>query len=429
MRALFSLILWSALSAAFVGPGTVTTCAKSGHLFGFGLLWALTFSTIACVALQEASARVAILSGAPLGQAIRRRYRGSRAYWLAVPLVGAAIVLGCAAYQAGNVIGAVAGLSLLFDLPRPLLAVLTGLAAGALLLAGSPRAVATLLAFTVAAMGIAFIAAAIELRPAPAALLRGALVPEVPAGSAVLVIGLVGTTVVPYNLFLGSGLARGQRLRGLRPVLALAIGIGVAISMAIVVVGTAVAGEFDYAALAAALAERVGPAGKALFAVGLFAAGFSSAVTAPLAAAMTAESLAVDSDQPAGRAAPRVFRATWLLVLAVGVAFGSADVRPIPAILLAQALNGVLLPFAAIFLLLVVHDPNVVGASARPSRGFSALLVLVVGVAILLGVDGVLKAGASALGAAAPAAGVSLAAAGAVAAALALPVARALKRG
>ena len=70
MRRLVSILLWSAISAAFIGPGTVTTAAAAGAGYGMSLLWALLFSTIACLSLQEASARLTIASGKPLAQAI-----------------------------------------------------------------------------------------------------------------------------------------------------------------------------------------------------------------------------------------------------------------------------------------------------------------------------------------------------------------------
>ena len=69
MQRLLNILLWSVIAAAFIGPGTVTTAASSGARFGFALLWALLFSTVACLVLQEASARVAVVSGRTLALA------------------------------------------------------------------------------------------------------------------------------------------------------------------------------------------------------------------------------------------------------------------------------------------------------------------------------------------------------------------------
>ena len=39
--------------AAFIGPGTVTTASKAGAEYGFALMWALLFSVLATLVLQE----------------------------------------------------------------------------------------------------------------------------------------------------------------------------------------------------------------------------------------------------------------------------------------------------------------------------------------------------------------------------------------
>ena len=76
MKRLLDVLFWSVISAAFIGPGTVTTAASAGAGYGFALLWALGFSTVACLVLQEASARLTLASGSDLGQALRRRFAG-----------------------------------------------------------------------------------------------------------------------------------------------------------------------------------------------------------------------------------------------------------------------------------------------------------------------------------------------------------------
>ena len=50
-----NILFWSILSAAFIGPGTVTTAASAGAEFSYKLIWALIFSVIACYVLQELS--------------------------------------------------------------------------------------------------------------------------------------------------------------------------------------------------------------------------------------------------------------------------------------------------------------------------------------------------------------------------------------
>ncbi|HUF78145.1 MAG TPA: divalent metal cation transporter, partial [Thermoanaerobaculia bacterium] len=258
MRRLLAVLLWSVIAAAFIGPGTVTACGIAGASYGTALLWALGFSTVATLVLQEASARLAAVSGRDLAQALRQGDREAGGRGVVVVLVLGAIVLGCAAYEAGNLLGAAAGTALVLGLPAWLLALASGAVAAALLWLGAPRTVAHLLAALVALMGVAFLVTAVLVRPAAGEVLRGLLVPSTPPGAGLLVLGLIGTTVVPYNLFLGSGLAVGQRLPEIRFGLAVSVVLGGLISMGVLVVGAAMAGPFAFDAVAAELAGRLG---------------------------------------------------------------------------------------------------------------------------------------------------------------------------
>lgn len=401
MQRLLQIVFWSVIAAAFIGPGTVTTAASSGARFGLVLLWALLFSTVACLVLQEASARVTVVSGKDLGQAIRERFSGGPVGFLVVLLVLGAIVLGCAAYEAGNILGSVAGARLGVNASPKLLTLVVGAGSGLLLFFGTTKTIARVLGIVVALMGVAFLVTACLIEPSAGELLKGLFVPTLPEGSGLLVLGLVGTTVVPYNLFLGSGIAAGQKLGELRFGLAVAIVLGGLISMGVLVVGTAVTGSFGYAALAGALSYELGDWAGGFFAVGLFAAGFSSAITAPLAAAVTARGLFAGIGGGATGAwherSPR-YRCVWLGVLAAGVLFGLLDVRPIPAIIAAQALNGVLLPFVAVFLFLIVNDRALMGARGINGVFSNVISGLVVAVTIVLGVSKTAGAATTALG-------------------------------
>ena len=407
VRRLVAVLVWSVIAAAFIGPGTVTTCAAAGVEHRYALLWALAFSTVATLVLQEASARLAVVSGRDLAAALRERAGAGGpgvGAALVLLLVLGAVVVGCAAYEAGNILGAVAGAALAVALPAPLLTIAIVALAAALLAAGSPRRVALLLSALVAVMGVAFLVTAVLLSPPAVELLTGLVVPSLPAGSGLLVLGLVGTTVVPYNLFLGSGLARGQALAEIRFGLAVAVLLGGVISMGIVVVGAAVPGPFGFPALAAVLARRLGAWAGGLFAWGLFAAGLSSAVTAPLAAALTARGLFARSDAAGGEVEGRWrdrgwrFRAVWIGVLATGLGFGLSGIRPVPVILLAQALNGVLLPVAALFLLLAVNDRRLVGVRGLNGPLSNTAMAAVVFVTLVLGLTQLARASEAAFG-------------------------------
>jgi Mn2+/Fe2+ NRAMP family transporter len=388
MKRLLNILFWSVIAAAFIGPGTVTTAARAGSDFRFSLGWALLFSVVACLVLQEASGRITVLSGQELGGAIRARFAKSK--WArALPLlVATGIVLGCAAFEAGNLLGGVAGARLVVDASPVSLTLLLGVVAALLLATGRTRWIARVLGALVAVMGVAFVVTAVRLGPRPGELLRGLVVPTVPQASTMLILGLVGTTVVPYNLFLGSALARESKLGEMRMGLAVAVIGGGVISLGVLIVGSALGGGLGYERLAAVLGDRLGYGADVSLAVGLFAAGFTSAITAPLAASLTVRSLLGEPNDPRwGENSPR-YRAVWLFVLVTGMAFGIADVRPIPVIILAQAFNGVLLPLVAIFLWIAINDRDLLGAEGINTRLQNLVMAVVVSVCVVLGLRG-----------------------------------------
>jgi Mn2+/Fe2+ NRAMP family transporter len=397
MKRLLNILFWSVIAAAFIGPGTVTTAARAGSDFRFALSWALLFSVIACLVLQEASGRITVLTGKELGEAIRGRFVGSR-WTSSVPLLAAiAIILGCAAYEAGNLLGGVAGMRLIVGASPAVLTLIAGAAAAVLLATGKTSWIARILGGLVAVMGVAFLVTAVRLGPDLGELLRGLLVPSIPPGATVLVLGLVGTTVVPYNLFLGSALARDSQLSEMRWGLGVAVIGGGVISLGVLVVGSALGGGLEYDRLAAVLGDRLGSGADISLAVGLFAAGFTSAVTAPLAAALTARSLLGGKDDPKWLESSVRYRAVWVVVLITGMAFGIADVRPIPVIILAQALNGLLLPLVALFLWIAMNDRNLLGSEGINTRPQNLVMGVVVLVCVVLGLRGVLAAARGAL--------------------------------
>ncbi|MFQ6036942.1 MAG: NRAMP family divalent metal transporter [Sedimentisphaerales bacterium] len=428
MKRILAVLFWSVIAAAFIGPGTVTTAASSGASYGYALLWALLFSTIACLILQEASARVAIISGLSLGQAIRKQFYGSVKGFLVLLLIVGAIIFGCAAYEAGNILGGVTGALLGTGLSPTLLTLILGGFAGVILWLGTPRTVAYLLSIIVAFMGIVFFVTAILLKPPTADILQGSFLPTLPHGSGLLVLGLIGTTVVPYNLFLGSGIASGQNLPELRFGLSISIILGGLISMGVLVVGTAVQNTFTFENLASTLSDRLGSWASPLFAFGLCAAGLSSAITAPLAAAITAKSLFAREGQGLWQSHTWRYRSVWLGVLLIGIGFGLGEVRPIPAIILAQALNGVLLPFAAIFLLLIVNNHKLMGTQGMNGLFSNSIMSIVVAVTIVLGISNVMRALASALNLPTPKESIILVSSGLVTAVIAFPIYRAIHK-
>ena len=363
-KRILNILFWSVVSAAFIGPGTITTAAKSGASFGSGLLWALLFSTLACLLLQEAASRITILSGRNLGEALKEKWQNSLLGWPLVILIALAIGGGAAAYEMGNLIGAKEGMTLLFPGMKTLIIPVLGLSAAIILFIPSLKTVARIMGVLVMILGFTFLYAAIKVAPPFSEIWQGLLIPRMPSGSEApwLVLALIGTTIVPYNLFLGSGISSTKNsLKEMRWGLTFAILLGGLFSMSVVVVGSALKGDFSFQSLAAALSSHTGVEGKYLLGIGLFAAGFTSAITAPLATAITLKSLFGKKESPGWQSNGLYFRISWFLVLAIGMFFAILNLKPIPAIILAQALNGLILPLVSFLLVWLIHDKDLTG--------------------------------------------------------------------
>jgi len=386
----WNFIFWLVIAAAFIGPGTVTTAASAGASHQYQLLWALLFSTLACVVLQEAAARVSIVTGLSLGEAIKSRFESSSLVWF----IAMAVFLGCAAYEAGNILGAISGLALIITGPPVwIFTIIIVVVAAAVLYKGSINKVANFLGIVVAIMGLAFLYAALNLKIDAGAFFQGLLIPQISEESALLTLGLVGTTIVPYNIFLGSGLAKGQTIKQMRSGMIPSIILGGVISMAVLVVGTSLNGAFGFDNLYQNLVSNYGALMGIVFAIGLFAAGFTSSITAALAGAITIKS--ATKGQP--DAATWKFKRIWMLVLLTGLVFGISNIKPIPVIILAQAANGLILPLLAFILWMMVNHATIMKDN---QNGFwpNVFMAITVFVTAMLGFINVFKAGYSVFG-------------------------------
>jgi Mn2+/Fe2+ NRAMP family transporter len=219
------------------------------------------------------------------------------------------------------------------------------------------------------------------------ALFSGLLLPSVPEGSTLTILALIGTIVVPYNLFLYASTVRARwqqpsELGEVRRELFVAVGIGGMISAAIVITAAAAIGhgEISSAAdMARQLEPLLGPWAHAAFGVGIALAGISSAITAPLAAAYILSGLLRKTPDLTGPVA----RLATLGCVLVGAALVTTGVRPVQLIVLAQAANGLILPVVAAALVLLLNDRSRLGGQVNGWLG-NALGAFVVAICLFL---------------------------------------------
>lgn len=359
------------VTAAFIGPGTITTASIAGANFGFTLIWTLLFSVIATILLQSMAARLGVVTGQDLAQALRTHIQHPLFKPLAAFLVISAIGVGSAAYEAGNLSGATMGLIEIFpqvhaQVWTPLIAIFSAL----LLYSGKHKVVETALIFLVLLMSLVFISTLVMAAPPMAEVFAG-FIPSIPEGSITTVLALVGTTIVPYNLFLHSGIlaAKHDKQIDQRKLIkhtnldtSISVTLGGVITLAILSTasvafyGTDV-GKVSAANMAMQLEPLLGNAAHYFFAIGLFAAGLTSAITAPLAGAYAVcGMLGWSNDMNNSR-----FKLVAIVILVFGAAVASLGLDPVAVIIFAQAANGILLPIVTTYLVWLVNQKSVMG--------------------------------------------------------------------
>ncbi|MFL2597548.1 MAG: Nramp family divalent metal transporter [Flavobacteriaceae bacterium] len=378
------------IAAAFIGPGTVTLCTLAGVKFGMSLLWTLLIAVLASITLQSMAVKIGIIGKKSITEALKDEISNPVIKYIIITLIFMTILIGNTAYEAGNISGAVMGLETLFgqikidfkDFSLNIHAIIIGLLAGALLWIGKYRIIERCLIGLVIIMSIAFLFTAIATRPSLLSVLSGLLSFKAPAGSLLTIIGLVGTTIVPYNLFLHAELVKEKwndkgDLKFALKDLIIALGLGGLISLSIVITASSInATDINTVGdLALGLESVFGTFSRQFLAIGLFAAGITSTITAPLAAAyVVCGCFGLSTNLQSN-----YFKFIWLSIILFGVFFSATGLKLITIIQFAQITNGVLLPIMVGLLLWMMNKSSLLGNfknnNSQNAIGFIIILV------------------------------------------------------
>ena len=378
------------MAAAFIGPGTLTTATATGASSGTSLAWTILFALVATLVLQELAVRSSLSTQRDLA-ALARDFGGDQwGRWLIAPLIVVAIGVGNAAYQSGNVSGAAVGLTHFLSDQFTYIVLGISLIAAGLILTNRYRWLERALVALVLLMALLFVGLALSLLPELFTLSPGRLTPSFNSKDGLLVLALIGTTIVPYNLFLHATAARrkwhgvplADALRAARWDSLISISILATITVAIMVVAAVLLETpTDRPVLDALIHQverRLPGVGGALIAIGLFAAGLSSALAAPVAASWAVcGALGLPTDEHS-----KPFKTVALGVLAVGATLALLASQPQALIVTAQAANAMLLPVVVVILLFIANSQLVPapwrnGKTANAIALFIILLVLV----------------------------------------------------
>jgi len=360
------------IAAAFIGPGTVTVCSIAGNSFGYSLLWAIFSSLIIAFILQEMSIRVGIISKKGLTELIKDETKNSYLKNILLILIFIAIIIGNTAYEAGNISGAILGMESLIgtlsynfnDFSINLLSIIIGSLAFLILFIGNYKLFEKVLISIVLIMSFSFVISAIITKPDINKIIEGFIKLKTPQNSFLTILGLIGTTVVPYNIFLHSSLVKKKwkktkDLKIAKIDLLIAIIMGGLISISIIITSASISSTSisNAADLALSLEPVYGSFSKFLISLGMISAGLTSAITAPLAASF----VACGCFGWKANLKSLKFRFIWIIILIIGTIISSTGIKLILIIQFAQIANAILLPVIIFILYYVMNDKKIFG--------------------------------------------------------------------
>ncbi len=357
--------------------GGITTYSLAGIQFGYELLWVILASQIVLFFTQEVGARLALATGQGMTGLVRERFGVRWATFAAVTMLIANLGTTIAEFA-----GIGAALSL-FGVPVPISAALSAVAVILLIALGNFSKVQYLFVAVGIVVSVAYVASAALAHPNWGLAAASLVIPHGTLTNAywLAVVGTVGTTVTPWGQAFIQGYVVDKRL-GPEDLTdeRVDVGLGTFITnliAAFIVVACAATlwahGETtipDAATAAKALGPLAGPEATVLFAAGLLGASLLGLGVVPLTSAYTAcESFGWETGVDwRWREAPAFYA-----LLALFVAFPALFVlflapnQLVPVMFLSQVLNGVLLPFILVFVMLLANDKRIMG-SLRSGR-------------------------------------------------------------
>lgn len=391
------------VAVGYVDPGNWATEIAAGSAYGYALLGVVFLASALGLLFQNMAARLGVATGEDLARLSARLLPRpfARLCWLAAE---AAIV----ATALAELIGGALALELLFGLP--LVLGVTVAAAGTLLVMAMSQAFQRLhervVGVLMAVVALAFGYLLTRAHPDPAEIWHGMAAGRRLFGDhdmLALSLGILGATIMPHNLYLHSGLVA-ERCAGMdeaerrRALHVVETDTGVSLLLvtlanaAILIVAAASLNHLgrpigSLAEAYHALGAQLGPLAAIVFAVALYAAGQSSAITGVLTGRLLSRGFR-------GRESRLWLRGIATRLAAVCLAIGLFELVPRAGpdrlLVLSQCALGLALPFALLPMLLIAHRHPRLGR-----RAFSPAFMLcaVLGTALVLALDAYLLIG------------------------------------
>jgi len=375
--------------AALAGAdaGGVATYSSAGALFGYGQLWTVPVMCLLLIVAQETAARMGCVTGKGFASLIREQF-GVRMSTLAM----LALLISNTTVTLSEFAGIASGFAL-FGIPAYVSVPIAAVAIWALTMSGSYHRIEKILLLISCAF-VTYVVAGVMVGPDWGDALNATLIPRFstdPQYFSVLVAN-IGTTIAPWMIFLAQSNvveknAHAEDLPYQRIDTVTGSVVASAISWFIILTtgavlfpaGIAVNGAED---AASALAPLVGPYAEALFGAGLVGASFLAACVLPgITSSAICEAFGWERGADRSWQEAPVYRG-----IITAIIFLSAVIVIVPNVnlfgimMLAQVINGVLLPVLLVFMVLIAGDRHVMGrfANGRIWNGLTWFTIIAV---------------------------------------------------
>ena len=381
----------SVVAAAFIGPGTITMCSIAGAQFKYGLIWTLIVSILITMFIQLTAIRIGLTTKNTLSNLIKDQFQNGLLKYTSILLIISAIFIGNSAYEAGNISGAVMGFELLFGDSFQfnqinIFSILSGILALPLIIFGNNKVLEKILIILVLIMSFSFVFTVFIVGIDFNLLLSSSNLFSFSSESILTIAGLIGTTVVPYNIFLHVALVNNRwkstkelRFANFDTIVSISIGGLISLCILLTAAGLNNSDILNAVDLAYSLQPLYGDFSKYIVAIGLLSAGLTSSITAPIAAAYVVCGCFGFSINRKSK----LFKIIAVIVLLIGVIFSSIGFSPIEIIKFAQVTNGILLPLVVVFLLFLANNTRLLKNNTN-NLFQNVLGLIVIGFCLLL---------------------------------------------
>ena len=374
---------------AYIDPGNFATNIAAGSKYGYTLLWVIVASNLMAMLIQTLSAKLGIATGRNLPEVCRDRFshRTTMGLWIQAEVIAMATDLA-------EFLGAALGFNLLLGIPLFPAALLTGVAAFAIL--GLQRfgfrPFEAVIAAIVGVIGVCYVAELFMAHPPLRPIVHGALTPQFAGvGSVLLAVGILGATVMPHVIYLHSALLQDRILpesdeqakrlyRFTRIDVVIAMSIAGLINMAMLVMAASTFyghGLHNVATIQTAyktLTPILGAAAATIFALALVCSGLSSSAVGTLAGQVVMQGFT-------GRRIPVTLRRLITMVPAfVVIAIG---LNPTRTLVISQVILSFGIPFALIPLVIFTSRSDIMGV-LRNHRATTVAAIAVAAVIVSL---------------------------------------------